>query len=77
MLQPSYLLFDEEFPATEESLQLIEQELAFAAEYSISSGLPWRGYYGPEGPRPPPALFMWPADEVGQVHKILSPHGKW
>ena len=37
----------------------------------------WRHYFGPDGPRPPPVLNMWPADEIGQVHEINSTNGYW
>ena len=32
---------------------------------------------GPNGPRPPPVLFQWPAPEIGSVHEVITPHGFW
>jgi hypothetical protein len=29
------------------------------------------------GPRPPPFLNMWPAEAIGDVHRIVSDAGKW
>lgn len=40
-------------------------------------GIKWRHYYGPNGPRAPPKLFMWPANEIGEVHSLESGEGKW
>jgi hypothetical protein len=37
----------------------------------------WRSYYGPNGPRPPPALHMWSAEAIGDTHKIISTEGFW
>jgi hypothetical protein len=42
-----------------------------------SVGIRWRHYYGPNGPRAPPKLFMWPANEIGEVHYLESEEGKW
>lgn len=47
------------------------------ADYFNRTGMLWRHYYGPDGPRPPPKLFMWPAAQVGEVHTVLSKHGHW
>jgi hypothetical protein len=46
-------------------------------EYVNRTGVPWRHYYGPEGPRSPPVLFMWPAELVGNVHRMRSAQGYW
>ena len=46
-------------------------------EYKNRTGLIWRHYYGPDGPRGPPKLFMWPAKEVGQVHHVTSFESQW
>ena len=53
------------------------QEEAFLNEYANKTGIAWRHYYGPEGPRPPPILFMWPTKEVGDVHSLVSSNGYW
>ena len=29
------------------------------------------------GPRPPPTLNMWPATNIGDIHTVISPFGKW
>jgi len=72
-----YLLYDPAFPATAEVQGLTDAEMSYIAEYKNRTGLFWRSYYGPDGPRPPPQLYMWPADEVGQVHQVVSSHGQW
>ena len=41
------------------------------------TGLLWRHFYGPEGPRAPPVLHMWPADKLGDIHKVTSNVGIW
>jgi hypothetical protein len=46
-------------------------------EYYNRTGNQWRHYFGPDGPRPPPILHMWPAKEVGQIHKVISDEGHW
>ena len=46
-------------------------------EYRDRTGLHWRHYYGPDGPRAPPEFSMWPAKEIGQVHRVTSTEGKW
>ncbi len=46
-------------------------------EYYKRTGILWRHYYGPDGPRPPPSLFMWPASQVGEVHGVTSSYGFW
>jgi len=75
--QVLYLLYDPAFPATAEVQGLTDAEMSYIAEYKNRTGLFWRSYYGPDGPRPPPQLYMWPADEVGQVHQVVSSHGQW
>lgn len=47
------------------------------ADYYNRTGRLWKHYYGPEGPRPPPKLFMWPAKQVGEVHRVISNHSFW
>ena len=60
-----------------ETLDLANREEAFQKEYLERTGIQWRHDFGPSGPRDPPSLFMWPADEVGQVHKTVSNEGYW
>jgi len=55
----------------------VDQEKAFTKSYRERTGLHWRHYYGPDGPRPPPKLHMWDAQAVGQVHRVMSTEGHW
>ena len=71
------MLEDKEHPAAADVFEHTKNELAYMAEYLNRTGDQWMSYYGPEGPRAPPVLFMWPADEVGQVHRVVSNHGFW
>eukprot|EP01041_Mallomonas_annulata_P007474 gene7474-15296_t len=75
--QVLYMMHDPKFPATKEVLDLAAKEEKFIAEYKNRTGIYWRSYYGPDGPRAPPTLFMWPAQEIGQVHTVASKHGQW
>lgn len=71
---------DEEFPlsSTHPVMEQTIREEEYDKEYmSKNNGLRWRHYFGPDGPRPPPVLNMWPADEIGQVHEINSTNGYW
>eukprot|EP00605_Chrysophyceae_sp_TOSAG23-4_P002636 GSChrysophyteH1.ASY1.ANO1.2912.1 assembled CDS len=54
-----------------------DKERAFLKEYHDRTGLHWRHYFGPNGPRGPPVLHMWDAQEIGQVHNISSKSGHW
>jgi hypothetical protein len=53
------------------------RETQFMREYLNRTGIQWRHYFGPDGPRPPPTLFMWPAARTGQVHQIEFDQGYW
>ena len=75
--QVTYVITDPAHPADPTYLQQNAREEAFTAAYLNRTGVHWRHYYGPSGPRPPPVLFMWPADKVGQVHQVTSPEGLW
>lgn len=55
----------------------VDKEKAFTKSYRERTGLHWRHYYGPDGPRPPPILHMWEAQSVGQVHRVESTEGHW
>jgi hypothetical protein len=70
-----YLVRDAEFPAEGDILARTEKELKYCAEYLKKTGIHWRHYFGPTGPRPPPSLYMWPADKIGQVHSVISSEG--
>lgn len=72
-----YVVTDPLDPPPEDLQHHTEKELRFMKEYRERTGLHWRHYYGPEGPRAPPELFMWPAKEIGQVHRVTSNEGKW
>jgi hypothetical protein len=72
-----YAVEDAKRPAPPAMLLHRENELKFGAEYLNRTGLQWRHYYGPDGPRPPPVLHMWPAHEIGEIHGVTSRHGKW
>lgn len=72
-----YTIEDPDVPAPAHLLELVQKEEAFAQQYRQSTGLEWRHFYGQNGPRPPPILNMWPADEIGQVHTVQSDHGQW
>jgi prolyl 4-hydroxylase len=54
-----------------------EKEEQFMAEYYNRTGIQWRHFYGPEGPRKPPILYMHPAEYVGQVHSVPITEAKW
>ena len=77
ILQVLYRLTDEEYPASKDIFDYTDEEEAYMADYLNRTGLHWRSFYGRNGPRPPPTHFMWPADEIGQVHVVNSSHGKW
>lgn len=75
--QVLYLIEDPDYQTPQEYLDLTNREAQFMAEYYNRTGLHWRHYYGPEGPRGPPVLPMWPGDYVGQKHHVHSNHGFW
>lgn len=54
------------------------KEEEYDKEYMAKNdGLRWRHYFGPNGPRPPPTLNMWPADHIGNIHEVNSSNGYW
>lgn len=75
--QVLYVVYDKHNPPPPEMLAATRREEQFMAEYFNRTGIHWRHYYGPTGPRPPPVLYMWPAKQVGVVHKVQSPEGYW
>jgi hypothetical protein len=72
-----YYIEDAEHPASPEVMHLAEKEKQFMAEYYNRTGIQWRHYFGQMGPRPPPKLYMWPAKEIGDVHRVISKEGYW
>lgn len=72
-----YVIEDKDHPAPSHMLAHLEKEERFMAEYKNRTGLQWRHYFGPNGPRGPPVLHMWPAKEIGQIHKVTSSEGYW
>lgn len=54
-----------------------QKEIEHNAKYKARVGIPWRHHFGPEGPRPPPVLYMWPAKQIGDVHQVVSTQGYW
>ena len=75
--QVLYLVRSEDHPVPEELEELTQSELEFSREYKERTGIHWRHFYGPDGPRPPPVLHMWPASHIGQTHKVNSTEGFW
>eukprot|EP00598_Pedospumella_elongata_P003827 CAMPEP_0184979112 /NCGR_PEP_ID=MMETSP1098-20130426/9466_1 /TAXON_ID=89044 /ORGANISM="Spumella elongata, Strain CCAP 955/1" /LENGTH=511 /DNA_ID=CAMNT_0027502379 /DNA_START=62 /DNA_END=1597 /DNA_ORIENTATION=- len=75
--QVLYLVSDPKSPAPAELLAHTAREQEFMAQYLKRNGIQWRHYFGPNGPRPPPSLFMWPASHIGQVHTVTSTEGYW
>ncbi len=71
------MIADPKHPAPKELLAHNAKEAAFMAEYLQRTGMQWRHYYGPAGPRPPPSQYMWPAAHIGQVHSVSSTEGYW
>ena len=74
-----YVIYDKHKPPPADMLAATRKEEQFMAEYLNRTGIHWRHYYGPDGPRPPPVLYMWPtgAGGVGTVHRVQSPEGYW
>ena len=72
-----YLVEDPTNPAPTHIRDAAYREIDYNREYLARTGIMWRHYYGPDGPRPPPSHFMWPATQVGQVHSVVSNEGFW
>jgi hypothetical protein len=72
-----YVVQDPDDPAPAHLVEQTNRELRFMKEYKERTGIHWRHYYGPKGPRGPPELFMWDAKQVGQVHRVTTEHGYW
>jgi hypothetical protein len=63
--------------ASKELIAQVEKETQFMEEYYNRTGIMWRHYFGPNGPRAPPKLHMWTAPEIGYSHKVMSKEGFW
>jgi len=75
--QFTYIIEDPANPPPSNLLNDYRLEEEFSQSYLNQTGLHWRHYFGPEGPRPPPQLFMWPANVIGDVHSVTSSEGYW
>jgi hypothetical protein len=75
--QVLYVVADPSYPPPTALVLHNEKEQAFMQEYLQRTGLQWRHFYGPNGPRGPPSLFMWPAAHIGQTHSVTSSEGYW
>jgi hypothetical protein len=73
----AYTVEDPKEPPPSDLKLQSDKEHAFMDEYFARTGIHWRHFYGPEGPRPPPILYMHPAERVGDVHATSSSHGYW
>jgi beta-galactosidase GanA len=56
---------------------MVRAEKQFINKYYKDKRLYWRNYFGPEGPRPPPFLSMWPAERVGDIHQVVTAQNYW
>jgi hypothetical protein len=68
---------DAEHLVSADLIQRTEDEEKFMKDYRERTGIHWRHHYGKDGPRPPPSLFMWPTDSIGQIHRVESTNGHW
>ena len=75
--QVFYVIEDPNSPPPKDLADYTKREIEFNERYFAEKGFPWRHYYGVNGPRPPPKLFMWPAKTIGEVHSVTSAHGHW
>lgn len=71
------MIYDEVYPASQELIDLTRKEEKFMDEYYKRTGLHYRHYFGPNGPRPPPAEWFWPASSIGAVHTVSTTAGYW
>lgn len=72
-----YPVVDPLHPPPQDLQDLLTKHEAFDREYFQRTGLHWRHYYGFDGPRPPPSLYMWPAPNIGHNHTVVSSEGLW
>ena len=57
-MQALYIVEDPENPPPDDLKKRSEAEVTFMEEYFNRTGILWRHYYGPNGPRPLPSHFM-------------------
>lgn len=77
-VQSTYVIRDiPKFTIKGEVIDLAIAEEVYQNQYLQKNGIQYRHYFGPNGPRAPPLLHMWPANHVGQVHQVESSHGFW
>lgn len=72
-----YVYYDRAHPGNAEQRVKTESELTFLQSYFNRTGLVWNSFYGPDGPRGSPVLFMRSADYLGQKHSVVSQNGMW
>jgi prolyl 4-hydroxylase len=72
-----YPIYDPASPGDAAVIARTLAEESFNEDYFRRTGLRYRHYFGPDGPRAPPQLSMWPADVVGRVHGVTSTQGYW
>lgn len=75
--QTLYVINDDKNPAPQNIIDQTRREERFMEDYYNRTGIHWRHYYGPDGPRKPPESFMWPARQIGDVHRVTSTAGYW
>ena len=75
--QTLYIIDDKENAPPSSIRKQADKEVRFTSEYMMKTGVQWRHFFGSDGPRPPPSLYMWPAEQVGVIHTINSPEGYW
>lgn len=70
-------IIDPKFPLDNATAKMVRAEKTFMNKYYKEKRFHWRNYFGPEGPRPPPFLSMWPAERVGDVHQVTTSQNYW
>ena len=78
--QVTYVIYNEQDDPSRLPPHLLEhnrREAEFQRSYRRATGLEYKHFFGPAGPRAPPRLFMFPAEFVGQVHRVTSPERHW
>ena len=58
-------------------VDITEKQMAFMENYFRKNKIPWRHYFGEDGPRGPPELYMWHANYLNQIHEVVSEHSHW
>eukprot|EP00613_Pedinella_sp_CCMP2098_P015363 CAMPEP_0171747796 /NCGR_PEP_ID=MMETSP0991-20121206/39687_1 /TAXON_ID=483369 /ORGANISM="non described non described, Strain CCMP2098" /LENGTH=412 /DNA_ID=CAMNT_0012347963 /DNA_START=304 /DNA_END=1542 /DNA_ORIENTATION=- len=66
-----YTYVFEDGSASEAHKTLWAEEKAFDDDYFAKNGRHWVSFW----PRLPPALYMWPAETLGQVHSVTTKFG--